>query len=68
MNFDVTQNITQSDNLDDYINNYIYQYNSLTNQQKFDPSNFSDFLLTFDTYRFWSDIYLYKTEKDLRDM
>ena len=68
MNFDVVKNINQSDNLDDYINNYIYQYNNLTNEQKFNPSNFSDFLLIFDDYKFWSDIYMYKTEKDLRDM
>lgn len=68
MNFDVVKWISQSDNLDNFINNYIYQYNNLTNEQKFDPANFSDFVITYSNYSKRTDIYLYKNEKDLKDL
>ncbi len=68
MDYQIAINVSKSDNLDYFIDNYIYQYNNLTNVQKFDPNNFADFVLPYITYSKWTDINLYKNQKDLADL
>lgn len=68
MDFAVAINAKNKDTLDKYISNYTDKYKNYTSEQKFDPSNFENFVLFYDDYKKRSNIYLFKNEKEIRNL